>query len=101
MSVAKESTSELAEFRTCHISLWTSQSRCYNHSVLATKFWDDRPKSALRKEWTMELPAMGMTLEQDVVFDIASSPNFANDQTAFAGRQSGLYRSTDSGMTWG
>jgi hypothetical protein len=38
--------------------------------------------------------------QQDLIFQIALSPNFAQDGVCFAARTSGLYRSTDSGATW-
>jgi photosystem II stability/assembly factor-like uncharacterized protein len=37
---------------------------------------------------------------QDVVYSLATSPNFAQDGVCFAARQSGLYRSDDGGLTW-
>jgi photosystem II stability/assembly factor-like uncharacterized protein len=37
---------------------------------------------------------------QDVVYSLAVSPEFAEDQLCFAARQSGLYRSEDGGATW-
>jgi photosystem II stability/assembly factor-like uncharacterized protein len=36
----------------------------------------------------------------DAVYDITASSNFPEDQTLFAARASGLYRSVDSGNTW-
>jgi photosystem II stability/assembly factor-like uncharacterized protein len=43
---------------------------------------------------------MLMNSEQDLLLALATSPNFKNDTLVFAGRQSGLYRSHDSGKTW-
>ena len=37
---------------------------------------------------------------QDLVYSLATSPNFALDGICFAARQSGLYRSEDGGITW-
>jgi photosystem II stability/assembly factor-like uncharacterized protein len=37
---------------------------------------------------------------QDVVYDLAVSPGFAEDGICFAARQCGLYRSDDGGNTW-
>ena len=37
---------------------------------------------------------------QDTVYGLAFSPNFAADKLCFAARESGLYRSDDSGETW-
>ena len=37
---------------------------------------------------------------QDIVYSIATSSNFAQDGTSFAGCSSGLYRSLDGGLTW-
>lgn len=37
---------------------------------------------------------------EEVVYALAASPTFAQDQLCFAARQSGLYRSTDGGLTW-
>jgi len=37
---------------------------------------------------------------QDLVYSLATSPNFAQDGICFAARQSGLYRSDDGGITW-
>jgi photosystem II stability/assembly factor-like uncharacterized protein len=36
----------------------------------------------------------------DIVHALAASPNFAQDGVCFAARQSGLYRSEDSGESW-
>ncbi len=36
----------------------------------------------------------------DMVLALALSPDFARDGVCFAGRQSGLYRSADGGLTW-
>lgn len=36
----------------------------------------------------------------DVIYDLGFSPNFNEDNTAFAARESGLYRTTDGGKTW-
>ncbi len=36
----------------------------------------------------------------DLIYNLAASPNFMNDQTLFAARASGLYRSQDGGLTW-
>lgn len=36
----------------------------------------------------------------DPVFDLAVSPNYLNDHTCFAAKASGLYRSTDGGLSW-
>lgn len=37
---------------------------------------------------------------QDVVYALAASPDFARQGICFAGRDSGLYHSTDRGKTW-
>ena len=37
---------------------------------------------------------------QDQVYALTTSPNFAQDGVCFAARQTGLYRSEDSGATW-
>jgi photosystem II stability/assembly factor-like uncharacterized protein len=37
---------------------------------------------------------------QDLVYSLATSPNFAQDGICFAARQSGLYHSDDGGITW-
>lgn len=37
---------------------------------------------------------------QDIVYALATSPDFAQDGVCFAARDSGLYRSTDGGQTW-
>jgi photosystem II stability/assembly factor-like uncharacterized protein len=37
---------------------------------------------------------------QDLVYSLATSPDFAQDGICFAARQSGLYRSDDGGITW-
>jgi photosystem II stability/assembly factor-like uncharacterized protein len=37
----------------------------------------------------------------DTVHVLAASPNFAQDGVVFAARQSGLYRSSNGGQTWG
>lgn len=39
-------------------------------------------------------------LTEDVVYSIATLPNFAQDGVCFVGRRSGLYRSDDRGNTW-
>ena len=36
----------------------------------------------------------------DAIYDLGLSPNFKEDKTAFAARESGLYRTTDGGKTW-
>ena len=36
----------------------------------------------------------------DLTYALAASPNFAQDGICFAARRSGLYRSTDGGLTW-
>ncbi len=41
-----------------------------------------------------------MNIAQDYVYTLAASPAFAVDGLCFAARQSGLYRSTDHGVTW-
>ena len=38
--------------------------------------------------------------DQDLVYSLATSPDFARDGICFAGRPSGLYRSADSGESW-
>lgn len=43
---------------------------------------------------------MTMNSEQDTLLALAESPHFKKDKLAFAGRQSGLYRSRDMGKTW-
>jgi photosystem II stability/assembly factor-like uncharacterized protein len=40
------------------------------------------------------------TQVQDLVYALATSPNFAQDGICFAARPSGLYRSDDGGHTW-
>lgn len=40
------------------------------------------------------------TQTQDLVYSLATSPNFAQDGICFAARNSGLYRSDDGGTTW-
>jgi photosystem II stability/assembly factor-like uncharacterized protein len=40
------------------------------------------------------------TAMQDVVHSLAASPDFARDGVCFAARPSGLYRSSDGGLTW-
>lgn len=40
------------------------------------------------------------TPTEDTVFALAASPDFTADRTIFAARVSGLYRSTDGGVTW-
>ena len=40
------------------------------------------------------------TRVQDLVYALATSPNFAQDGICFAARPSGLYRSDDGGHTW-
>ncbi len=37
---------------------------------------------------------------QDIVYSLATSPDFAQDSICFAARSSGLYRSDDGGLTW-
>jgi photosystem II stability/assembly factor-like uncharacterized protein len=37
---------------------------------------------------------------RDLVYSLAVSPNFAQDHICFSARQSGLYRSDDSGVNW-
>jgi len=37
---------------------------------------------------------------QDIVYSLATSPNFARDGVCFAARRSGLFRSDDGGITW-
>lgn len=37
---------------------------------------------------------------EDVVYSLATSPNFAQDGICFAARRSGLYRSDDGGAAW-
>lgn len=49
---------------------------------------------------TMENQTEEISQVQDIVFSLATSPNFALDGLCFAARQSGLYRSRDSGRTW-
>ena len=39
-------------------------------------------------------------LPQDYVYALAPSPNFEQDALCFVGRQSGLYRSNDGGLSW-
>jgi photosystem II stability/assembly factor-like uncharacterized protein len=36
----------------------------------------------------------------DVIYDLGFSPNFNEDHTAFAARESGLHRTTDGGKSW-
>lgn len=36
----------------------------------------------------------------DAIYDLGLSPNFKEDRTAFAARESGLCRTTDGGKTW-
>jgi photosystem II stability/assembly factor-like uncharacterized protein len=38
--------------------------------------------------------------QQDIVYALATSPNFAKDGVCFAARQLGLHRSDDGGHTW-
>jgi photosystem II stability/assembly factor-like uncharacterized protein len=38
--------------------------------------------------------------QPDLLLALAASPNFKKDKLLFAGRQTGLYRSTDSGKSW-
>jgi photosystem II stability/assembly factor-like uncharacterized protein len=40
------------------------------------------------------------TQVQDLIYALATSPNFAQDGICFAARPSGLYRSDDGGRTW-
>src|SRR5262245_37602039 len=39
-------------------------------------------------------------INQDVVYALAASPDFARDKLCFAARQSGLWRSDDGGKQW-
>jgi photosystem II stability/assembly factor-like uncharacterized protein len=48
----------------------------------------------------MSHPSTVETQTEELVYALASSPNFANDQVIFAARPSGLYRSDDGGATW-
>ena len=40
------------------------------------------------------------TQVQDIVYSLATSPDFEQDGVCFAARPSGLYRSDDGGLTW-
>src|SRR5512143_1170666 len=52
------------------------------------------PVSAATYSWTSGGPYGGNTLS------LAVSPDFASDQTVFAGNYSGVFKSTDGGATW-
>jgi photosystem II stability/assembly factor-like uncharacterized protein len=39
-------------------------------------------------------------IQQDIVYALAASPDFAHDKRCFAARQSGLWRSDDGGIEW-
>jgi len=49
---------------------------------------------------TMTEAVMDETITQDVIYALATSPNFAQDEICFAAQASGLYRSEDGGITW-
>ncbi|MCC6567937.1 MAG: hypothetical protein IT315_01730, partial [Anaerolineales bacterium] len=38
--------------------------------------------------------------QPDLLLALAASPNYRKDKLLFAGRRSGLYRSTDAGKSW-
>jgi len=40
-------------------------------------------------------------MNQDYIYAMAASPDFIRDGTIFAAKQSGLYKSTDGGNSWG